>query len=191
MKTHPFSLALLLGGLLPLSALAAPQTYKIDSGHTQIHWEADHQQTSTNRGRFSSITGSVVLDREAKSGKVDVSIDMLALSTGIANFDKHLSSPDFFDTAKFATATFVGDQVVFEGEKVSSVSGTLTLLGKSNPVTLKAVRFNCYENKWTKKQACGGDFETTLQRSQWGMEYGLPGIPDNVLVRIQAEAGAE
>lgn len=191
MKIQPIALALLLGALLPLSAVAAPQTYKIDPGHTQINWGANHMKTSTNHGRFVGVSGTVVLDTAAKSGKVDVSIDMTTLSTGNVNFDKHLSSADFFDIANHATATFSGDQLSFDGDKLASVTGTLTLLGKSAPATLKATSFNCYENPRSKKQTCGGDFETTIQRSQWGIEYGLPGIQDEVKVNIQAEAGAE
>ena len=178
--------------LLPMqAALAKPETYKIDPGHTTILWEAKHFATSTNRGRFDKKEGTVVLDREAKSGKIEISIDLASISSGSDAFNKHLSSADFFDVEKSPTATFTSDQLSFDGDKLTGAKGTLTLRGKSAPVELKAVGFNCYDSPWTKKQVCGGDFETTLKRSAWGMEYGLPGIPDEVFVRIQVEGGIQ
>jgi polyisoprenoid-binding protein YceI len=69
------------------------------------------------------------------------------------------------------------------------VAGTLTLLGKTLPVTLKATQFNCYLNPMFKREVCGGDFEATIQRSQWGMGWGLNmGVPDNVRLLVQVEA---
>ena len=178
--------------LLPAhSLLAAPVKYTIDPGHTTILWGAKHYGTSTNHGRFDKKSGTVVLDREAKTGKIEISIDLTSISTGNENFDKHLGSPDFFDVAKNTTATFSADQLTFDGDKVTAVTGTLNMLGASGPVTLKAVGFNCYDNPRSKKQVCGGDFEGTLTRSVWGMKYGLPGIPDEVSLRIQVEAAAE
>ena len=85
-------------------------------------------------------------------------------------------------------ASFVGDKFEFDGSKVKSVAGQLTMLGKTMPVTLTAHHYNCYDHPFFKAQACGGDFETTIQRSQWGMAYGLPGIPDSVKLVIQVEA---
>jgi len=64
----------------------------------------------------------------------------------------------------------------------------LTLRGKTNPVTLTANNFNCYDNPMLKREVCGGDFEATIQRTQWGVNYGVPGIPDSVRVVIQIEA---
>jgi polyisoprenoid-binding protein YceI len=62
------------------------------------------------------------------------------------------------------------------------------LRGVARPVTLTATRFNCYDNPILKREVCGGDFEATIQRSQFGMTYGLPGIPDNIRLLIQVEA---
>ena len=128
------------------------------------------------------------MDKHGKTGKVDITIETGSINTGTAGFDKHLSSKDFFDSANHPTARFVADKFSFNGEKVTEVSGSLTLLGKTVPVTLKANNFNCYENPMLKREICGGDFETTIQRSQFGMGYGIPGIPDAVKLLIQVEA---
>ena len=182
--------ALLLTALIAAAGAAHAQsaTYNIDPTHTHVVFEAKHYGISTNRGRWVQKEGSVTLDKTAKTGKVDLNIDMASISTGIGPFDGHLKSKDFFNAEQFPTARFVGDKFTFDGDKVTSVAGELTLLGKTNPVTLTASSFGCYENARLKREVCGGDFEATIQRSQWGMGYGLPGIPDNVRLLIQVEA---
>lgn len=177
--------------MAPMLASAAPAVYKLDPTHTTVLWEAKHFGTSLNHGRFDRESGSVTLDLAAKTGKVEVTIDLDSVSTGTEGFDKHLKGKDFFNVEASATATFVGDAFTFDGDAVKSVGGQLTLLGVTAPVTLTAVGFNCYENPYSKKQACGGDFEATIKRSDWGMSYGLPGIPDEVKLRIQVEGGLQ
>jgi len=183
--------SLLAAATLSLGLVAAAQanTYQIDPTHTFVNYEVAHFGTSTNRGRFDKKEGTVVFDRAAKTGKVEVMFELGSVSTGVAAMDKHLQSPDFFDTAKFPTAKFVGDKFVFAGDKVTEVVGNLTLRDKTMPVTLKALNFNCYMNPMFKREVCGGDFETTIKRSQWGVNYGLQfGIPDDVRLEIQIEA---
>lgn len=167
---------------------AQSAVYAVEPTHTFVTWEAQHFGTSTLRGRFDKKDGKVTIDRAAKTGKAEITIDMNSLSTGTAPFDKHLKSKDFFDAEQHGSAKFVGDKFSFDGNKVTEVAGTLTLLGKSHPVTLKATNFNCYENPMFKREVCGGDFETTIARSAYGMSYGLPGIPDNIRLLIQIEA---
>jgi polyisoprenoid-binding protein YceI len=182
---------LLVAAATVFAAAAAPAqtaTYSIDPTHTFVTWEALHFGTSTSRGRFDRKEGTVTFDRAGRTGSIDITIDMGSISTGVAPFDAHLKSKDFFDTANHPTARFTASQLRFDGNNVSEVTGSLTLLGKTLPVTLKASRFNCYDNPIVKREVCGGDFETTIQRSQWGMTYGLPGIPDNVRLVVQVEA---
>lgn len=170
------------------TAHAQSASYSVDPTHTFVTFEALHFGTSTARGRFDKKEGSIQFDRSAKTGKIDITIDMASINTGVAPFDKHLQSADFFNVAAHPTARFVADGLSFEGDKVTRINGTLTLLGKTGPVVLTASRFNCYDNPFFKRQVCGGDFETTIKRSQWGMSYGLPGIPDEVRLTVQAEA---
>lgn len=173
----------------PLLAAAAPATYAVDPTHTSVFFEALHFGTSTNRGRFVKNSGTVTFDRAGKSGKVELTLDMTGISTGVARFDGHLASADFFDVANHPTASFVGDKFVFDGDKVAAVEGQLTMRGKTNPVTLKAVRFNCYENPMLKREVCGGDFETTIKRSLWGVNWGLQmGVADDTKLIVQVEA---
>ncbi len=171
------------------AAQAAPASYAIDPTHTFVTFEISHFGTSTNRARFDKKAGSVQFDRAGKTGKVDITIDMTSVNSGTAPFDKHLQSADLLDVAQFPTARFVADQFAFNGDKITEISGTLTLLGKTKPVTLKARNFNCYDSPMIKREVCGGDFETTLTRSQYGVTYGLNyGFPDAVKLIIQVEA---
>jgi polyisoprenoid-binding protein YceI len=181
---------LLATALLAAAGFAQAQsaTYSIDPTHTFVNFEATHFGTSTLRGRFDRKEGSVQFDRAGKTGKAEITIDLTSVSTGVGPLDGHLKSKDFFDVAANPSAKFVGDKFVFNGDKVTEVTGTLTMSGKSNPVTLKATNFNCYQNPMLKREVCGGDFETTLVRSQYGIVYGLPGIPDNIRLLIQIEA---
>jgi polyisoprenoid-binding protein YceI len=171
------------------AAQAQSATYAIDPTHTFVTFEAKHFNTSTLRGRFDKKEGAVVFDRKAKTGKAEITIDTSSISTGVGPLDGHLKSKDFFNAGALPTVKFVGDQFTFDGDKVSAVGGQLTMLGKTMPVTLKASNFNCYQNPMLKREVCGGDFETTIARSQWGMNYGLDyGIPDSIRLLVQVEA---
>lgn len=176
---------------LAAASVTHAQTYNADPTHTFVNFEAKHFGTSTLRGRFDKKEGSVTIDRAAKTGKVDFTIDMTSVSTGVAPLDTHLKSKDFFNAAEHPTAKFAGDKFAFDGSKITSVAGTLTLAGKSMPVTLTASNFNCYDHPMLKREVCGGDFETTIKRSDWGVSYGLPGIPDNVRLLVQVEAAKQ
>jgi len=183
--------ALLIAALFAVAGIAQAQsaTYAIDPSHTAVTFEAKHFGTSTLRGRWDKKEGTVTLDKAAKTGKVEFTIDMNSLTTGTAPFDGHLKSKDFFAVEEFPTAKFVGDKFSFNGDKVASVTGELTLKGKTNPVTLTATNFNCYDNPRLKREVCGGDFETTIQRSQWGITYAMPAVtPDAIRLLIQVEA---
>jgi polyisoprenoid-binding protein YceI len=180
--------ALALSSVVGL-AHAEVGTYAIDPTHTFVTFEIGHFGTSTNRGRFDKKEGTVQFDRAGKAGKVDLTIDASSINTGTEAFNKHLQSADFFDAAKHPTIKFVADKFSFSGDKVTEVAGQLTLLGKTNAVVLKANNFNCYINPMIKRETCGGDFETTIQRTQWGMGWGMNfGFPDAVKLIVQVEA---
>jgi polyisoprenoid-binding protein YceI len=171
------------------TAQAQPATYLLEPTHTFVTFEIAHFGTSTNRGRFDKKEGMVTIDRAAKTGKLQLTIDATSVNTGTAAFDKHLQSPDLFNAAQFSSLTFAADKFSFNGDKVSEVTGNLTLLGKTNPVTLRATQFNCYQHPMLKREVCGGDFEATIDRTQWGMNYGIDwGFPKNVRLVVQVEA---
>lgn len=178
----------------PVAAMASSgpvpnASYVIDPTHTFVNYEMGHYGTTTNRGRFSTKDGSVTLDATARNGKIDIVMDMSSINTGVDLLNRHVQSKDFFNIADFPTARFTAAQIAFTGDKVAEVPGTLTLMGKSLPVVLKADRFNCYLNPLINRQVCGGDFETTIERSRWGLTWGLNfGFEDRVRLLVQVEA---
>jgi polyisoprenoid-binding protein YceI len=182
------ALVALLGCGMAASAQAEMASYAIEPTHTSVLFEILHNNTSTLRGRFDKKEGSVEFDRAGKAGRADITVDIASLDTGLAAFTKNLLDKNFLNLAAAPTARFVGDKFVFDGDKVKEVSGQMTILGKSVPVTLRAVHFNCYTSPLIKREICGGDFETTIQRSDFGMTYKLPDIPDSVHLLIQVEA---
>jgi polyisoprenoid-binding protein YceI len=181
------SLACLIGG----SAQAAPVTYEIDSRHSFPSFEADHfGGVSVWRGKFGKTTGRITLDREAKSGSIDVSIDTASVTTGLEDMDKHLRSADFFDVEKHPVATFKGTLVEFKGDAPTEARGELTLRGVTHPVTLTLKSFKCIPHPMKKgAELCGADAHGTIDREQFGISYGKNmGFAMWVRLAIQVEA---
>ena len=171
-----------------LPALAEVETYTIDSRHTFPTYEINHLTFSLQRGRFDKTQGKIRLDTAAGTGSVDVSIDTASVSSGVPKLDEHLRGSDFFDSANFPQMTFKSTDLVFDGERVRQARGTLTLLGVSKPVTFEITQFKCGSYPMTLRKACGADMTATIRRSDFGMKYGLPGVGDEVLLRVNVEA---
>jgi len=171
-----------------LPAVAAVETYTIDSRHTFPSFEVLHLGMSLQRGRFNKTTGKITVDTAARTGSVDVAIDATSVNTGVDKLEEHLRAEDFLHTSQFPTITFKGSNMTFDGEKLKSVAGELTMRGVTRPVTLTATHFNCGNHPMNKKQMCGGEFVTAIKRSDWGIKYGIPNLADDMTLRINVEA---
>jgi polyisoprenoid-binding protein YceI len=188
-RKNLFAVAVAVTAAFCTLAQAEPATYAVDPNHTNVTWEALHMGTSTLRGRFLAKEGTITVDRAAKTGKADVTLDMASLAGPIPHLDNNLRSERGLNIAAFPTARFVSDSFAFDGDKLVGVSGTLTLMGKSQPVNLKTQRFNCYASPSLQgREICGGDFETTISRSAFGMNFAPQVAPDNVRLLIEIEA---
>lgn len=167
----------------------AAERYEFDQSHTQIMWRANHFGFSNPSGKFVTVTGSLVLDEEKpEASSVDVEIATNDISTGIEKFDTHLKSVDFFNVQKFPKATFKSDKVEVVGKDAAKVHGTLTLLGTSKPVILDVKKNKIGTNVFTQKKTAGFSAQTTIKRSDFGMNFGLPGVSDEVNITIETEA---
>jgi polyisoprenoid-binding protein YceI len=174
-------------------ALAAPVTYQVDTRHSHPSFEADHfGGVSVWRGKFSGTSGSIVLDRAAKTGTVDITIDTSTVQTGDAELDTHLKSKDFFDVEKFPAATFKGKITKFKDDAPAEVQGDLTLHGVTKPVTLTLASFKCMMHPMKKgTELCGADAHTTINREDYGIVFGKNfGFDMRVKLAIQIEATA-
>lgn len=179
--------ALLLATVLPLAAHAS-DSYSVDPTHTYSHFSVSHLGFSTMQGRFDQSSGKVTLDRAAKSGSVDITIEAASLSTGYAKRDDHLKSPDFFNVAENPKITFKSSSIKFKGDAPASVEGSLTMLGVSRPVTLSIDAFKCGTHPMNKKELCGAAASAQFKRSDFGMKYGLPAIGDDIRLVLEIEA---
>ena len=172
------------------TAMAVPVTYQVDPGHTYPSFEADHfNGLSIWRGMMTKTSGTIVLDSAAKTGTVDITVDASSIDFGHAKLNEHAKSPEMFDIAKYPTITYKGTIVKFNGDAPAEVSGQLTMHGVTKPLTLTLNQFKCMQNPMLKKEVCGADASATLDRSQFGIDYGAKfGFKMAVKLLIQVEA---
>lgn len=170
------------------AALAAPETYVIEGTHTLPRFSYDHHGYSTQLSRFDKTTGKITIDRAAKTGSVDITIDTTSVNTGYPLFNEHIQGEDFLFTAKYPTATFKSNTIKFDGDKPVSIDGTLTLKGISKPVTLTVTSFLCKPHPMVKKDACGANATTVVKRSDFNMAKYVPYVSDEVTITVPVEA---
>ena len=173
---------------LGTSAAFAANTYKIDPNHTYPSFEADHMGISVWRGKFNKSEGTIVLDPAAKAGALDIVVDINSIDFGHDKMNEHAKKEDIFDAAKFPTATFKSTKVNFTGDVPTSVDGELTLRGVTKPLTLTINKFKCIVHPMHKREVCGADVTGQFQRSDFGINAGLPRFSPEVKLAIQVEA---
>jgi polyisoprenoid-binding protein YceI len=176
--------------LIPTDAQA--QTYTLDPLHTSVIWNAGHFGFSAPHGIFSNIKGTLVIDEATTANSmVEATVPVTLVATGIEKFDDHLLGSDFFKADQFPTATFKSTSVEKTGDKTAKVTGDLTLLGVTKPVVLNVTFNKKGENPFSKKPTIGFMATGNLKRSDFGMTYAIPGVSDEVTLRIEAEGFIE
>lgn len=180
-------LAAALATLLSASTFAA-DLYQIDPNHTYPSMEVDHKGLSVLRGKFNKTEGTITLDRAAKTGTVDITIDAASVDFGHDRLNNHIKSPDMFDVEKFPTATYKGTSMTFNGDVPATVEGDLTLHGVTRPVSLKINKFKCVQNTQLKREVCGADASAEFKRTDFGIGYGGPAFDPLVKLQIEVEA---
>ncbi len=178
-----------LAAALSFPAFADVSTYQFDPTHTYPSFEADHfGGLSVWRGKFDKSSGTVTLDRAAKTGTVDVTTQLASISTGNTKLDEHLQTNEFFDVAKYPEAVYKGT-VKFKGDKPAEVVGNLTLHGVTKPLTLKIDSFKCMPHPMLKREVCGIDAVGEFSRDEFGLDYGKQyGFKMQTKLLITAEA---
>ena len=173
----------------PCAALAAPEGYTLDPNHTFPSFEVVHFGVSVSRGKFTKTSGKAVIDRAAKTGSIDITVEAASVDIGHERLNNHLRTKDFFNVEQFPTVTYKADAIRFNGDTPASVDGNLTMLGVTRPVTLSLNWFKCFVHPMMKKEVCGADGTATIKRSEFGMKYGLPtAVGDDIKLLIQVEA---
>ena len=186
-------LSVSLFGLFSTTVSADPVTFRIDPRHTFPSFAADHQSGfSIWRGKIKETAGTIVLDRQARTGTVDVTMNMESIDFGIDAMNDHARAPDIFDVAQFPTATYAGTLVNFEDGAPTAVEGNLTMHGVTQPLNLAIDRFRCVDSHpATMREACGAEISGSLDRSDYGVDFGLGRHLMWVELAIQVEAQAE
>ena len=190
------SLSLLAGGAVVAQAALtqAPAevqagTYKLDPDHGKITWSVDHLGFSTYVGQFVNAQADLVLDpANPSASRLTATIPLTEVDTNSDGLDAHLQTADFFDTANHPVATFVSRTVTVDAGDPSeaTVVGDLTLRGVTRPVTM-AVEFNQAGPSMGGAYRAGFDGEATIKRSEFGVDYALPVLGDEVTLHIEGE----
>lgn len=187
-KLNKLATALVLAAAVSAPALAAPETYVLDTTHTFPRFSYNHLGFSTQLSRFDKTSGTVTFDKAAKTAAVDIVIDTKSVNTGYSTFNEHIQGEDFLDTAKYPTATFKSTMVVFQGDNPVSIDGNLTLKGVTKPVTLTVTSFKAMPHPMLKKAAIGANAWTVIKRSEFNAGKYAPNVGDEVRIDIAIEA---
>jgi polyisoprenoid-binding protein YceI len=188
MKLTKFVVAVLATGIAATSALAA-DTYTIEPTHTYPSFEADHKGgLSVWRGKFDKTSGSITLDRAAKTGTLNIVIDTSSINFGLKAMDDHAKKEDMFNVAKFPTATYKGTSIKFSGDTPVAVEGEFTLMGVTKPLTLTINKFKCVQDPRLKREVCGADASAEFKRTDYGFNFASPPFFPEVKLAIQVEA---
>jgi polyisoprenoid-binding protein YceI len=184
------ALPLAVASLTAGAALAAPVTYQVDPAHTYPSFEADHfGGMSVWRGKFDSSSGTVVLDKDAGTGTVEITVDAASIDFGHAKLNEHVKSAEMLDAQKYPTAVYKGALTNFKNGAPTEVRGELTLHGVTRPVNLTINSFVCKMTPMSKKERCGADASATINRADFGVNYGEKlGFNIQVKLAIQVEA---
>jgi polyisoprenoid-binding protein YceI len=189
LATALLATALLATALLAATATAAPVTYEIDPTHTYPSFEADHMGLSYWRGKLNKNAGTVVYDKAAGTGSVDVQMDLASIDFGLDPMNAWARGEKFFNVEKNPSATFKGR---FEGPLPGKLVGELTLNGKTRPLTLNIHHIKCIPHPLHKRDFCGADASGSFNREDYGLGIGKEwGFKMDVNLRIQVEAVAK
>ncbi len=183
----------LLASVLALAsaqAFAATETYTIDGGHTQANFSWSHLGFSNPTAGFNDISGTIDYDAEQPTNSsVQVSIAIGSLNSQVQKLDEHLKKDEFFDAAKFPTATFKSTKIVEGAAKGDlKVTGDLTIHGVTKAVTLDARLNRADLHPMSKLPTIGFDASTTIKRSDFGIGAYVPNISDEIRINITTEA---
>lgn len=187
MRRHSIALAVLFAVSLCSSAFAA-EKYEFDKGHTNILFFINHLGFSDMVGEFTDYDGHFTFDQDKpQDSSIDVTLKPAGIRTSSKGLDEHLQKEEFFNSAKFPEMRFVSKSVAVTGKNTGTVTGDLTMLGVTKPVTLN-VRFNKADyHPMTKDFIAGFSATATLKRSDFGMNAYVPMVGDEVRLEVHTE----
>ena len=181
----------LLTSALIFSLLSTPafaDRYEFDKSHTNIMFRINHLGFSNMIGLFTDYSGGFTFDpQKPEASTIDVTIKPSSVRTSSPELDAHLQKEEFFNSAKFPDIRFVSTGVKVTGSNTGEVTGNVTMLGVTKPATLKVVFNKMDVHPYTKAYIAGFSADATIKRSDFGMNYGIPNVGDEVTLHIETE----
>ena len=188
MKRFLLSVAAVAVLALPGAAQAQVETYSFDKAHTQILFFVNHLGFSMSQGEFHEYDGSFTFDRGApENSSIDVSIQTASIDMDDEKWDAHMKNEDFFNVEAFPTMAFKSTGIEVTGENTANITGDLTILETTKPVTLAVTHNKSDVHPFSGKYVAGLSGTATIKRSDFGMNYGIPGVADEVQIRLEVE----
>lgn len=170
----------------PAPAATAAKNLKIDGGHSSVLFRIKHNKTAYFYGRFNEISGGIVYDEaDPSKSSVEISIKAASVDTNSEGRDKHILSPDFLDAKQFPTLEFKSTKIQREGA-VWQATGDLKFHGTQQEVTLEFEKTG--EGKGRRGENLFG-FHTrfTVDRTEWGMEYMVGPLGEEIEITVSLE----
>jgi polyisoprenoid-binding protein YceI len=172
-------------------AATAEERFSLDPTHTFPSFEIRHQGVSTLRGKFNRSQGRALLDPQGTGNLIELTVDAASVDTGMDDLNQKLRGAAFFNAGTYPDIRFTATQIEYSGGKPVLVQGSLTLLGQTRPVTLEIRDYACTLQFLTRRPLCGADVHTVIRRSDFGMNFGIPLIGDEVKLAIEVEGFKE
>jgi len=162
--------------------------YTLDSSHGYITFTYSHLGFSNPRVGFNRFDTELELDSSnPENSAVEVTIDASSIDSRVAEFNDHLNGSDFFNTAEYPTITFKSTKVEATGENTFDVTGNLTILGTTKPVTLATTINKAANHPMRNVPTVGLSASAKLMRSEWGLGAYVPAVSDEVELSIEVE----
>jgi len=168
--------------------------YVLDTTHASVSWKIWHFGLSHYTGRFDTISADLTYNAEYPSqSALSVSIDPTSVNvnyTGEAEFQTEVAEdPRFLNGVEFPAISFVATSIDVTGDSSGTITGDLTLVGQTHPVTLDVtLNANYAVRPYSSSAAIGFSATGTILRSDFGMAWGTPAVlSDEVTIEIQAE----
>lgn len=180
--------------LAALAFMAAPAkaeivTYELDKPHTQILFFVEHMQVSISSGEFLDYEGTLNIDMaHPTNSSADITIHTASIDMGSEKWDDHMKNEDFFHVEEYPAMTFKSTGVQMTGDTTAKMTGDLTMLGVTKPVTLDVTFRGEGKHAYSGKDLIGFSATGNIKRSEWGMDYGIPNVGDDIELRIEVEA---
>ncbi len=192
---HPVGALVFAVGMLAAAAPfagatagVAPEVYRVDPELTNAQFAVGHMGMSIQRGHFGRTRGTIALDPESHTGRIDFVVDATSVDTGWAARDAFLRGEDMFDTAHYPVVRFRSTRLTFDSARLVAVAGELTMHNVTRPVELRVARLDCGKDPDSGREGCGAEVDTVIKRSEFGMNYALGMVGDDIGLTFQVTA---